>query len=110
MPLYIVYNRKTGEPVLSHYAPESMKITRNDVLALITSSFEPESLDVVLVDPDAIREGEAVRIDPQTRGKEVVYQADASGFGLGAGILLNQELPKRPLKVVYETEQLTEND
>lgn len=103
MPVYVIYDRKTGEPVLTHFTPESIKTTRRDLLALVDPSFDHDNLEVTLVDPDALREGQTFRVDPQTGAQATLRQADAAGFGLGTGLLLNQERPERPLQIVYET-------
>jgi len=102
MPTYVVFDRETGEPVLTHAEPESVETSQEGLLSMVDPSYDRSRLEVTLVDPDATSVGGAYRIDLRTRKLQAVERGSVEGFGVGSGRLFDPESTTRPVRVVYE--------
>jgi hypothetical protein len=102
MPTYVVFDRETGEPVLTHAEPEGVKTSQEGLLSMVDPSYDRSRLEVTLVDPDTTSVGYTYGVDLRTRKLEAVERESVAGFGGGSGRLFDPESTIRPVRVVYE--------
>ncbi len=67
MPMYVIYNRKTGEPVHTHFEPEDVKTSQEGLFSMVEPSYDRSLLKVTLVYPKTVSVGDSYQIDSPNR-------------------------------------------
>ena len=101
MPVYVIFNRKTGEPVHTHFEPEDAKTSREGLLSMVDPSHDSSLLEVALVDTEDVSVGDAYRIDTHTGKLKVSEKREAAGFGTGSCRLFDPQATTRPVRTVF---------
>jgi hypothetical protein len=102
MPMYVIFNRKSGEIVQTHYHPEDLPVSREWLLAIADPEHGRDDLDVTIVDPVAIERDRVHRIDLGSGKLQVADREQVRGFGT-AGVSRGPGLSIRPpTRTVFE--------
>ena len=110
MPVYVIFNRKTGEPVHTHSEPEDTKTSREGLLSMVDPSCDSSLLEVARVGTEDVSVGEAYQIDTGTGKLKALEKGKAAGFGTGGYGLFDPEAIARPVRTVFgPVETVTES-
>jgi hypothetical protein len=101
MPMYVIFDRETGEPVHTHFEAHDVQTPREGLLSLVDPSYDLSRLEVTLVDTTDLGLDQAYRIDPAT-GKPLRIERGKAGFGAGAGTTYDPEATTRRVETVFE--------
>lgn len=81
MPTYVIFNRKTGEPVQTHHHPEDLPVSREWLLAITDPEHNRDDLDVTIVDPATTKMDRDHRVDVASGKLQPVKGGKIRGFG-----------------------------
>jgi hypothetical protein len=102
MPTYIVFNRKTGEPVQTHHHPEDLPVSREWLLAITDPGHNRDELDVTIVDHATIKMDREHHVDVTSGKLQVVKVGKIRGFGTTGASRGPRPGSQGPTRTVFE--------
>ncbi|MFQ5739904.1 MAG: hypothetical protein ACE5JX_12920 [Acidobacteriota bacterium] len=85
MAVYILYDKKTGQPLHTHIEPEESRSSLEELVERVNPSLECSKVDMVLVDDREVDRIGLARVDPANRRLVAPGKVKVGGFGGGGG-------------------------